>query len=349
MKIHKKATASAAAVLGLALVLSACSSTGGANATQTSAASNAASSGAAGSATVAGAGGAAAATTGKAYTFAMVTHETPGDTFWDKIRAGAEAAAKKDNVTLKYSNDPDATKQAALIQNAVDSKVDGIATTMATPNALKTAVANATAAKIPLVAFNSGIDQYQSLGALMYFGSDETLAGNTVGKRITAEGGKHPLCVIQAEGSVALEARCAGVKAQAPGTVNLQVNGADDNSVKTTIQAKLAQDPSIDYIVTLGAPIALDAITSITAASSKAKLVTFDLNAAAAKDIQSGAIDFSVDQQPYLQGYLAIDSLWLNLTNGNDIGGGKAVLTGPSIVDSNNIAKILPFALTNTR
>jgi ABC-type sugar transport system substrate-binding protein len=28
------------------------------------------------------------------YTFQMVTHETPGDTFWDKIRAGAEQAAK---------------------------------------------------------------------------------------------------------------------------------------------------------------------------------------------------------------------------------------------------------------
>ena len=51
-----------------------------------------------------------------------------------------QAAAKKDNINLKYSNDPDATKQAALIQNAVDSKVDGIATTMATPNALKSAV-----------------------------------------------------------------------------------------------------------------------------------------------------------------------------------------------------------------
>lgn len=342
MRIRKKATASVAVVVGMALTLGACSSTGGAKATETSSSDSATSAD-----TAAAAGGTVATTTN--YTIAMVTHETPGDTFWDKIRAGAEAAAKKDNITLKYSNDPDATKQAALIQNAVDSKVDGIATTMATPNALKGAVANATAAKIPLVAFNSGIDQYASLGALMYFGSDETLAGNTVGKRITAEGGKHPLCVIQAQGSVALEARCAGVKAQAPGTENLQVNGADDNSVKTTIQAKLAQDPSIDYIVTLGAPVALDAISSVSAASSKAKVVTFDLNSAAAKDIQSGTLEFSVDQQPYLQGYLAVDSLWLYLTNGNDIGGGKAVLTGPSIVDSNNIAKIAPFAAKNTR
>ena len=46
------------------------------------------------------------------YTFAMITHETPGDTFWDRIRAGAEQAAKDTGSTLKYSSDPEATKQA---------------------------------------------------------------------------------------------------------------------------------------------------------------------------------------------------------------------------------------------
>ena len=69
------------------------------------------------------------------YTFAMITHETPGDTFWDRIRAGAEQAAKDTGSTLKYSADPEATKQAVLIQNAIDSKVDGIATTLVTPDA----------------------------------------------------------------------------------------------------------------------------------------------------------------------------------------------------------------------
>jgi ABC-type sugar transport system substrate-binding protein len=51
-------------------------------------------------------------------TVAMITHQAPGDTFWDIIRKGAEAGAKKSNVTLEYSNDPDATKQAQLIQAA---------------------------------------------------------------------------------------------------------------------------------------------------------------------------------------------------------------------------------------
>ena len=62
-------------------------------------------------------------------TVAMITHQAPGDTFWDIIRKGAEAASAKDNVELQYSNDPDATKQAQLIQAAIDKKVDGIAVT----------------------------------------------------------------------------------------------------------------------------------------------------------------------------------------------------------------------------
>ncbi len=288
-------------------------------------------------------------TTTKKYTIAMVTHETPGDTFWNKIRAGAEAAAKQDNVTLKYSNDPDASKQAQLIQAAVDSKVDGIATTLATPDALKGSVQKALGAKIPVVAFNSGIDQYKEVGASMYFGSDENLAGQTAGQRIAKAGAKNVLCVIQAQGSVALEARCAGVKKGVANTTNLNVNGNDDASVTSTIAAKLQQDPSIDYVVTLGAPIAVDALQSISQAKSSAKLITFDLNADAAKDIQDGKIQFAIDQQPYVQGFMAVQALWLNLSNGDDIGGGKPVLTGPSFVDSSNIAQILPYAKNNTR
>ena len=40
------------------------------------------------------------------------------------------------------------------------------------------------------------------------------------------------------------------------------------------------------------------------------------------RQIQDGNILFSVDQQPWLQGYMAVDSLWLYLTNKNDLGGG---------------------------
>ncbi|WP_430787453.1 sugar ABC transporter substrate-binding protein [Actinoplanes sp. G11-F43] len=280
-----------------------------------------------------------------AYTIAFVTHETPGDTFWNIVRAGADQAAKDVGVEVRHSNDPDAGKQATLIQQAVDAEVQGIATTLVTPDALAGSVKAATTAGIPVVGLNAGIDRYRELGALMYFGSDETVAGTSLGERIKAAGAKHPLCVIHQTGSVALEARCAGLKSAVPGTENIQVNGADDVAVTSTLQAKLAQDPTIDYVVALTAPVALDAIK----AGGTAKIVTFDLNRETAKAVQDGTVEFAVDQQPYLQGYLAVSSLYLYLKNGNDIGGGKPVLTGPSFVDKTNIDTILPFTEKNTR
>ena len=71
----------------------------------------------------------------------MITHEAPGSTFWDRIRAGAEQAAKQHGIDLQYSNDPDSGKQATLVQNAIDSKVDGIAVTLANPDAVGPALA----------------------------------------------------------------------------------------------------------------------------------------------------------------------------------------------------------------
>ena len=63
----------------------------------------------------------------------MITHAAPGDTFWDIIRAGATAAAAKDNITLHYINNPDPTKQAHLITDAINSHVDGLAVTDPVP------------------------------------------------------------------------------------------------------------------------------------------------------------------------------------------------------------------------
>ncbi len=150
------------------------------------------------------------------YTFAMVTHEAPGDTFWDRIRAGAEQAAKDTGSTLKYSADPEATKQAVLIQNAIDSKVDGIATTLVTPESLIPTVKKAVAAGIPVDSFNSGTDFYKEAGALTHFSSDEKLAGQQAGAKAKADGATKILCTIQQTGSVALEDRCAGVKDSLP-------------------------------------------------------------------------------------------------------------------------------------
>lgn len=284
-------------------------------------------------------------------TVALITHQAPGDTFWDIVRKGAEAAAAKDNIKLVYSHDPNAGDQAGLVQNAVDQKVDGIAVTLAKPDAMKDAVAKATAAKIPVVGLNSGLSDWKRLGLLEFFGQDESVAGEALGKKLNEIGAKNAVCVIQEQGNVGLTQRCDGVKKTFSGTTQtLYVNGTDMPSVKSTITAKLEQDPAIDHVVTLGAPFALTAVQSVGDAGSKARVATFDLNKDLTAAIKKGTIQFAVDQQPYLQGYLAIDSLWLYRNNGDYSGGGEQpVLTGPAFVDKANVDTVARFAANGTR
>ena len=86
-------------------------------------------------------------------------------------------------------------------------------------------------------------------------------------------------------------------------------------------------------MVTLGAPIALTAVQSVQNSGSAAKVVTFDTNAELVNAIKAGDVQWAVDQQPFLQGYLAVDALWLYLNNRNIIGGGMPTLTGPAFID----------------
>ena len=299
--------------------------------------------------------GGANASAGKAdtprMTVALVTHQSPGDTFWDIVRKGAEAAAAKDNIKLIYSADPNAGSQANLVQNAIDQKVDGIAITLAKPDALRDVVKKAKAQNIPVVGLNSGVSEWQKLGLTEFFGQDETVAGEALGKRLNESGAKKAVCVIQEQGNIGLTQRCDGVKKTFEGSLEtLNVNGTDMPSVKSTITAKLKTDSDIDYVVALGAPFALTSVQSVSEAGSKAKVATFDLNKDLTKSISKGDIEFAVDQQPYLQGYLAIDSLWLYKNNGNYRGGGEApVLTGPAFVDKTNVETIDKFAAKGTR
>ncbi|WP_405721125.1 sugar ABC transporter substrate-binding protein [Streptomyces sp. NBC_01537] len=330
----RKTTAIAAACAATLILAAGCSSSSGGKQSEASAS-----------------GGTAGKANTPRMTIALVTHQSPGDTFWDIVRKGAEAAAAKDNVKLVYSADPNAGNQANLVQNAIDQKVDGIAITLAKPDALKDVVGKAKAASIPVVGLNSGVSDWKKLGLMEFFGQDETVAGEALGNRLNTLGSKTAVCVIQEQGNIGLTQRCDGVKKTFSGSLEtLYVNGTDMPSVKSTITAKLKQNSAIDHVVTLGAPIALTAAGAVTDAGSKAKIATFDLNKDLTGAISKGTIEFAVDQQPYLQGYLAIDSLWLYKNNGNYMGGGEQpVLTGPAFVDKSNVDAVAAFAAKGTR
>ena len=116
----------------------------------------------------------------------------------------------------------------------------------------------------------------------------------------------------------------------------------------TKINAALTQDPSTDWVLTLAASYALNAVQG-KPSGSKAKVATFDTNQDLVAKIKDGSVAWAIDQQPYLQGYLAVDSLWLYKTNGDTIGGGAPTATGPSFVDATNIDTVAKFAEAGTR
>jgi simple sugar transport system substrate-binding protein len=286
----------------------------------------------------------------KDYTYAVITHGAPGDAFWDRVKSGAEQAGKDYGVKVEYSSDADPAKQSQLIDGAVADKVDGIVVSMANPDGLEASVKKAVAAGVPVITINSGVDKFKDFGAITHIGQTETIAGQAVGEKLKAAGSKNAICVIQEAGNVGLEERCKAVAETMGGKVeNLQVDGTDDNAVSATITSKLQSETGIDTVVTLGGQYAIDAVSAVKDSGSKAKVATFDLSEDVIKDIQAGSILFAVDQQPYVQGFMGVTGLYLKSINGNDIGGGQPINSGPAFITKENADAVLKFAANGTR
>ncbi len=211
---------------------------------------------------------------------------------------------------------------------------------------MKDVVAKAVRAGIPVITVNSGSAESKQYGALTHIGQDESIAGEAVGEELNKRGRKKALCILHEQGNVGHEQRCAGAKKTFDGTMqNLYVEGTNMPDVQASIEAKLQADKDIDAVVTLGAPFADAAVKAKQTAGSKAEIDTFDLNPPkVAASLQSKTLGFAVDQQPYLQGYEAVDLLWLYRYNRNVLGGGRPVLTGPQIITSDDAAQLAEYA-----
>jgi simple sugar transport system substrate-binding protein len=255
-------------------------------------------------------------------------------------------------VTVKYSesaNDPQ--KHAQLIDSAVTEKVDGIATSVPNTDALRDPLKKASDAGIPIITLNSGQSDSASLGAITHVGQDEGVAGEAAGKRLAESASGKLLCVVHEQGNSGLEERCAGAKKGFGGEVeNVQVKGVSDIATSTTeLQSKLQSDKDVTAVLTLNPDIAVAARDAVQGASSDAKLATFDLSGDVVKAVKAGEIEFAVDQQQYLQGYLPVVFLTLFNTNANTVGGGLPVLTGPGFVDKSNADTVEQLATEGTR
>ncbi|MBX6167790.1 MAG: sugar ABC transporter substrate-binding protein [Thermobispora bispora] len=282
--------------------------------------------------------------------FAVITHGSAGDAFWDVVKNGAEAAAKQYGVTVNYQSDGDPAKQSQLIDQAVSEKVDGLVVSMANPEALKESIAKAVAANIPVITINSGADKSKEYGAITHVGQSEEVAGQGAGEKLKEAGVTKLICVIHEAGNIGLDQRCNGATQTLGGTVErLQVDVNDLAGVTSKIKAKLQSDSSFNGVLTLNPAVAIAARDAIKELGSSVTLATFDLSGDVVSAIQNGEILFAVDQQQYLQGWLPITFLYLYKQNLNTVGGGLPVHTGPGFVTKENAAQVAQLASGGTR
>jgi len=303
------------------------------------------------------------------YTFAVITHGDNGS-FWSVVYKGAKDAASALGCKLSevYGSqqqgqaEPDDNAENAQIQDAINAHVSGIAVSDHDPSLMNATIAKAVAAGIPVVMLNAGCDpaDLAATKAITCVGQPENVAGQQAGTQLKSEGATNVLCVIHQSGQNLLD-RCNGI-AQALGTGSTCSTGSapksgagctelilsTPNAASNPQQADqqvvsyLQAHPQINAVMTLNNAIGTALITALgTSGGAKVKIGTFDLDSQVVTDLQNGSLDFAIDQQQYLQGYLPIVTLYLYLkAHGNSVSPGQVLDTGPLIVNKANVSAV---------
>jgi simple sugar transport system substrate-binding protein len=293
------------------------------------------------------------AVTASSIKVAVVTHGDTGQ-FWSVFKRGVEQA-KKDfksrgvSVTQVYANN-DVSKQVAGINAAIAAKAHVIATSVPDASALKGSLRKASGKGILIITVNSGLGAFDSLPTYeVHVGQTEDVAGKGAGAQFKKLGAKKVLVVIHEASNSGLTQRAAGVKSVlgSGGVKVLTIPNAksDIPGTKAKVKAAFNADKKLDGFLGLDPDVTIPCISSVRKGT---KIGTFDVGGAI-KEIRAGRMQFAIDQQQYLQGYLPVVFAVLWRTNLNTVGNGRPVLTGPGIINKGNAAKIAALAAKGTR
>ena len=291
---------------------------------------------------------------GDAIDICVSTHAAEGDSFWGVVQKAVDDAAGAVDANITYTSSNDVNEQANFLTDCVEKGTQGVVVSLANPEGMESAVKAASDKGVPIITINSGSGSYDFDNVIGHVGQEEDIAGEGAGKGLNDAGvsGK-VICVVHESGNVSLESRCKGLEETYEGEVeNFDVSSTgtqDSSGTQDTLTDKLGSDSDVAAVMTLNPDVAGAAREAISSSSSEAKLATFDLGSEVLDGIESGDILFAIDQQPYLQGYLPIVHLRLKIDNENVVGGGQPVLSGPSLVTTENVEAIKELIDSGTR
>jgi simple sugar transport system substrate-binding protein len=282
----------------------------------------------------------------------LVSHGQTSDPFWSVVANGAGDAAREMGVRLEYQAPTsfDMVRLSQLIDAAVASRPSALAISVPDPDALAASVEAAVAAGIPAISVNSGDAAWERLGFLAHVGQTEYDSGVAAGERLAAAGAKRVLCVNHEVGNVSLDTRCRGLSdGLAKRGATMQVLGvslADPEDATQRIRGALARDAAVDGMLMLGPGGAAPALAALKETNRLGRIAvgTFDLTPEVLAAVRDGHLLFAIDQQPYLQGYLAVVLLTKYLETKAMPGGGEIIRTGPSFVTQEGAADVIALA-----
>jgi simple sugar transport system substrate-binding protein len=284
--------------------------------------------------------------------FTFVNHVTTNP-FFVPTRYGAEDACALLGCSYQWTGSEKsiATDMVNALNTAVSAGVDGIAVCLVDLNAFNDPVEKALKAGIPVVSYNADAKGNKRL---CYIGQDLFLSGKGLGQRIVElvpEG--EVVGFIATPGQLNIQPRLDGAKEAIKEsgkkiTLNEVASGPALNDEVSAVEAYYAGHPNIKGMFAVDAGSTAAVAKTMGAHQLQSKGVHaggFDLLPTTMEAVAKGDLDFTIDQQPYLQGFYTVMVLFIYKISGG--------LTGPSDINTGlnflTKANVDPFLHTETR
>ncbi|MBL9036158.1 MAG: sugar ABC transporter substrate-binding protein [Rhodospirillaceae bacterium] len=241
----------------------------------------------------------------------FVTHGQAADQYWSVVKHGMDDAAKTLGVNAEYLAPEtfDMPAMQKLLDAAIASKPDGLVVSIPDENAIGPLVESAVKSGIPVIVVDSGGSELsRKLGALLYMGQSEYDAGVAAGQKVKALGLSKAVCVNHEVGNVSLDDRCRGFGDGLGAEVPVLQGVMDPTEMKGRIAAHLQQNPDTQFVLTVGSAGADPALAAIEEAglTGKIKTGTFDLSPTILQAVVDGKMEWGIDAQQYLMGYIPV-------------------------------------------
>jgi simple sugar transport system substrate-binding protein len=286
--------------------------------------------------------------------FVFVNHVTTNP-FFVPTQYGAADAARLCDVTTQWtgSTKADVAEMINAFNAAVSARADGIAVCVVDKGAFEAPIRRARARGIPVVSYNADGARAGAKARQAYIGQDLYVSGFEMGKRIVQLVPSGDVAIfIATPGALNIQPRIDGALAA------IKASGKPVRARAVATSPDLAQELSmIDayyqghrnlrgmFAVDAGDTQGVGQVIQKYRLQSRVKGGGYDLLPGTLRLIQNGSLQFTIDQQPYLQGFYPVLQLFLQKLSGGLVAPSDTN-TGLLFVTRGNVR---PYQTTKTR